>query len=275
MVPASMRKHHQVRSSLLSMFIAEHFLGRPWVLRNFISTEESGHLTIDFDASVAAVRIYRAIQFAEAIFNLQHIEGFPRLLHRLRTNDIEATYAELDIAGIMYANSIKLRFVGESGVKGMDYDYDLEFPDGRKARADAKCKLEGKSLTASSIKNTLTKARSQFPPGGCGIIIVKIPQEWMEVSDYRHIALKVADEFLLTTKRVVSVQFYINKLVYHDEMVQPEYHTFGIDSRNSLVNGLPWRIMTVPGFPLADWRGYRDFPEFWTSLRFFPGGRPT
>jgi hypothetical protein len=48
----------------------------------------------------------------------------------------------------------------DNAVKGKDYDFGIEYADGREACADAKCRLESTEVRADTIKNSLNKART-------------------------------------------------------------------------------------------------------------------
>jgi hypothetical protein len=94
-------------------------------------------------------------------------------------------------------------------VKGKDYDFAIEYADGREACADAKCRLEGTEMRADTVQNSLSKARSNnLPPDKPGSIFIKVPQTWLEREDVRRGIYAVVEKFLRNTERVVSVVVY-------------------------------------------------------------------
>jgi hypothetical protein len=123
--------------------------------------------------------------------------------------DKEAAFAEFDFARFLYLHDIKFKFVPPTGVKGKDYDFAIEYADGRSACADAKCRLEGTKVRAETVKNSLSKARSNnLPPDAPGVIFVKVPQTWLEQDRVRKGIYSAVREFLRNTGRIVSVVVY-------------------------------------------------------------------
>jgi hypothetical protein len=81
----------------------------------------------------------QVLDFAENLFNLQHVEGFDDRVNQMRTGSIEAAFAEFDFARFLYVHDIDFKFVVPCGVAGKDYDFSIKYADGRQACADAKC----------------------------------------------------------------------------------------------------------------------------------------
>ena len=109
----------------------------------------------------------------------------------------------------LYLHDIPFKFVTPTGIKGKDYDFAIEYVDGRSACADAKCRLEGTAIRAETVKNSLNKARSNnLPPDEPGIVFVKVPQNWLEQEHMRKGLYTAVGEFLRKTERIVSVVVY-------------------------------------------------------------------
>ena len=196
----------------LAVTVIRHFFGRQWcedhVIQDASHSRPTGFLRLDFTPGFEGERkTSRVLDFAETLFNLQHIEGFDDRVDQMRAGQVEATFAEFDFARFLYLHDIAFKFVTASGVKGKDYDFGIEYADGRDARADAKCRLEGTEVRADTIKNS--KARTNnLPPDKPGIIFVKVPQIWLEQEDVRKGIYAVVEAFLRNTERVVSVVVY-------------------------------------------------------------------
>lgn len=127
----------------------------------------------------------------------------------MRAGQVEATFAEFDFARFLYLHDIAFKFVTPTGIKGKDYDFAIEYADGRGGCADAKCRLEGTAVRPDTIKNSLNKARSNnLPPDEPGIVFVKVPQDWLEQNYVRKGIYAAVEEFLRNTKRIVSVVVY-------------------------------------------------------------------
>jgi hypothetical protein len=51
----------------------------------------------------------------------------------MRKGDLEGTYAELDFGRMLYLNNVPFRFVVPQGTTGLDYDIEVENPNGAAA----------------------------------------------------------------------------------------------------------------------------------------------
>jgi hypothetical protein len=210
-----------------------HFLGKQWYLDNIAQdaghSRPAGFLRLDFTPEFQRRQTSRINDFAEMLFNLQHVEGFNDRIDQMRSASVEATYAEFDLARFLYVHDIAFKFVRPSGVKGKDYDFEVEYSDGRKACVDAKCRLEGSEVRANTIRNSLSMARSNNLPGDRpGIVFVKVPQMWFEQADvYRDIRL-VIERFLRpeNTQRIVSVVVYTTTVMETAEQKMLHRHRF-------------------------------------------------
>lgn len=156
----------------------------------------------------------RVLDFAETLFNLQHVGGFDARVDQMSAGQVEATFAEFDFARFLYLHDIAFKFVEPTGVKGKDYDFGIEYADGREACADAKCRLEDTEVRAETVRNSLNKARTNnLPADKPGIIFVKVPQPWLEQDEVRRGIYDVVEGFLRNTERIVSVVVYATYMV--------------------------------------------------------------
>jgi hypothetical protein len=174
---------------------------------------KSGFLRLDFTSDEArATTVFRVIDLAECLFNLQHVPGFDECIDQMRAGaeKIESTCAELDFARLLHIHDVAFRFVVPAGKrKGEDYDFEIVFRDGVVVPADAKCKFESTAIDVRSVENSLRKARRQLPPDQPGIIFVKTPQSWIADVQTANALVNVGSEFLRRTSRIVSVKFYV------------------------------------------------------------------
>jgi hypothetical protein len=139
---------------------------------------------MDFSTDEAReTKTLRIFDLAEILLNLQMVEGFDGCVARLRRADaqqVESTFAELQVGKLLYVHDVDFEFVVRTDEKGADYDYDIDFHGGWRACAEAKCKLESTEINPRSVRATLNEARKQLPKDRPGIIFVKIPQHWFE-----------------------------------------------------------------------------------------------
>ena len=79
-MPEAMRPHRVERSFFLACFIISHYLGKQWIEDHVIKpVDNNGIFAIDegdFQNGKTLVQVYRAVDLAETLVNLQHIDGF-------------------------------------------------------------------------------------------------------------------------------------------------------------------------------------------------------
>ena len=248
----------------MAVTVIRHFFGKQWcedhLIQDATHSRPAGFLRLDFTPGFEGERkTSRVLDFAETLFNLQHVEGFDDRVDQMRAGQVEATFAEFDFARFLYLHDIAFKFVTPTGVKGKDYDVGIEYTDGREACADAKCRLEGTELRADTVKNSLNKARSNnLPPDKPGIIFVKVPQTWLEQEDVRRGIYAVVEEFLRNTKRIVSVVVYATVTLELAEqkmmLLRHRFHEF---------------LNASHGFDMAkSWALFKDYkvPEEWGGV---------
>jgi len=212
--PAEVRADANRQTFTLAASILRHFLGHQWYMDHIVQDAENsrpaGFLRLDFSSDFERERkTARFLDFAEMLFNLQHVAGFDDRVDQMRTGQIEATFAEFDFARFLHLHDIAFRFVETSRVKGADYDCAIQYEDGREACADAKCRLEETEMRPETIRNSLNKARTNnLPADKPGIVFVKVPQEWLEHVNVRAGIRDVVNGFLRNTERIVSVVVY-------------------------------------------------------------------
>jgi hypothetical protein len=216
--------------------VIRHFFGKQWcedhIIQDAAHSRPAGFLRLDFTPGFEGERkTSRVLDFAETLFNLQHIAGFDDRVDQMRAGQIEATFAEFDFARFLFLHDIAFKFVRPSGVKGEDYDFGIEYADGREACADAKCRLEDTEVRADTVKNSLNKVRTNnLPPDKPGIIFVKVPQTWLEQEHVRKDLYAVIEGFLRNTERIISVVVYATVMVELAEqkmmLMRHRFHEF-------------------------------------------------
>jgi hypothetical protein len=199
----------------LAVSVVRHFFGHQWYLDQVFQDAEGsrpeGFMRIDYTPGpMGESKTSRLLDFAENLFNLQHIDGFDDRVNQMRADSmIESTHAEFDFARFLHIHDIDFDFVVPRGVAGKDYDYRIRYADGRIACADAKCRLEGTEMRAETIVNALKKARSKnLPPDEPGAVFVKVPAAWLEDEAMRKGIAETVCGFLRNTGRILSVVIY-------------------------------------------------------------------
>jgi hypothetical protein len=206
----------------LATSIIGRFLGKEWVKENIPHRDgasSTGFFQMDFSSTERRdVKTARMLDFAETLFNLQHIGGFDHRAEQMRSGDPESGLAEFDFGRFLYIHDVDFRYVIPTGKRGHDYDCAITYRDGRVACADAKCRVENSEMRPDAIYHALTTARRKnLPPDQPGIVFVKVPQSWLESEEERHGLVNVAQDFLRQTERVVLVALYVNVYFFHKQ----------------------------------------------------------
>ena len=272
-LPADLLVNGQTASLALASAVLRAFMDADWVERHVVSDgRKKGLLSIDdSDPYRREMSFFRVMDLAEVIYNLQPVPGFDECITRIREGDIEGTYAELDFGRMLYLNKVPFRFVVPQGTIGLDYDIEIECPNGTIASADAKCKIEGTDFGENTIENTLKKARKQLPDSMPGIVFVKVPPRW--IGDPNSVAsmLRVARSFLRKTRRVVSVKFYSSPITLSNNVLRHD-HAYKEVSNPSTDFGddVDWNIFKKHILPPE----MNGMPAHWRRIIFFPDGKP-
>jgi hypothetical protein len=146
-VPTEILEDDTKRSFWLSIAVIKHFLGLDWANQHVSpAVQRPGFLRdIPGDGEETQMSTFKAVDFAELLWNLETIPG----LERLKSADIQSTCAELDLGRMLYCGDVDFRFVRPQQIKGADYDIEIELANWTVC-ADAKCKIES---TDFSVEN--------------------------------------------------------------------------------------------------------------------------
>jgi hypothetical protein len=270
--PAEMRVNGVTESFCLAAYILKYYFGEDWLSRyvkpdtavpNFLRADESDTTSQDRTA-------LRVIDLAETIYNLQPILGFDECVEKMREGDIEGTYAELDLGRMLYLYKVPFRYVVRRGVKGQDYDVEIEYPNGVIACAEAKCSIESTMCGESTIRNKLDSARKQLPSDRPGIVFVKMPPTWMDESDFLKMTSDVAQSFLMGTKRIVSVKFYVSPISIEGACTKQRHAYKEISNPDTRFGATKnWDLFHEMDLPPE----YNGMPPHWQRVLFFPDGK--
>jgi hypothetical protein len=224
------------------------FLGTQWFDRHVFldfKTKKNGFLIApDKTNESSLIVLHRVILLAEFLYNLYDTPGFAKYLNTLnKRKDIEASFAELQVARILKLHKIPFRFVGPSYKQGADYDLELILENGKFAPCETKCKLESNDLTENSIFNSLHEIlkRKQFPKDSQNIVFVSVSSLQLTgdrfvspentklnlFEDFKEKASKAVERIFLKTSRILEVVFFTDFWTeVKDEKLQM-IHTFG------------------------------------------------
>ena len=255
------------RHFVLFTYVIAAFLGRDWVEKHMIAQTlgkagATGYFQMEFGDDLSReTKSMRMYDLAEILMNLQLVEGFSECIERMKTGDadqVEATFAELQFAKLLYVHDIDFRLVVPEKTKGgKNYDFEFRLPSHPIVCADAKCKLETTDIDAESVRSSLDKARAQLPNDQPGIIYVKVPQHWFDRPEMSEALRKIATDFMRGTGRVVMVCYYISHLTMEPLNKRTMHRHAFQENQNSKTR-----------FPYRDWRLFKNYtvPPEWDGM---------
>jgi len=264
--PPEVLRDDSARSFTLTVAIIKYYFGLDWLERHAgDSAPIDGVFRQRFDDPVKGeIQSFRLVDFSELLFNLQHIAGFDECIDRMRSGDVEGPLAELDFGRMLALNRIKFKFVIPQGVEGNDYDIEIFLNDGIGVCADAKCKIEATDYSEATVRNSLQKARKQFPGDKPSMIFIKVPSRWLTELDKGMELKAIAAKFLRGTGRIVSMKFYTMGLHYRNTIMS---HVHAFDEVPNPKN----RFDTERDWNLFDSTPeQRGLPDVWQRILFFP-----
>ena len=96
--PEHIRRDENWTTFQLAVSIILHFFDKEWVENNIIQgarhSRPAGFFRMDFSSDFEREkRAFRVLDFAETLFNLQHVPGFDDRVDQTRTRPVEATFA--------------------------------------------------------------------------------------------------------------------------------------------------------------------------------------
>jgi hypothetical protein len=203
---------------LLGEEVANHICQSKSIERRFSSARR--YLRLDNDGedkfTQQVERGTRVVWLAEALYNLQTVEGYDRLLGDIQDGNLQASWEEAAFAMLLRQRGIPFRFLYPSKVPG-EKTPDMEILlDPLRILCEVEGKDEHTAATARSVYNTLEHARKQLPSDVPGLICLKIPELW-KGSPAIPTVFATISRFFHRTERVVAV------------IVRSERHSHKID----------------------------------------------
>jgi hypothetical protein len=158
----------------------------------------------------------RVVRLANALFTIiGKVDGFERLRERFLTrNDTRSSFLEAEIASLLVHNGCSVSVIGESGVRGQDFDL-LATVMGTQVSVEVSA-IAGGRLSINTVLNKLNGKRDQVPPDRPAVLYVRLPDTWMPPNSERGFLVLDAAvrRFMVKSKR-------INAIVFIGERVTP------------------------------------------------------
>jgi hypothetical protein len=161
------------------------FLGTDWCSRKIrpVATPDGwmqNRLRSDVTNTSWITYFGRVVRLADAIFTLLQSQavGLEVLRRRFHARPTKPCFIEAQIASLQAAHGFRVEIVGESGLRGRDFDLTAS-RDGIALNIEVTGK-DDIPLSAKTIRNTLTGKRTQLPVTGPAIVYMHVPANWMQ-----------------------------------------------------------------------------------------------
>ncbi len=170
----------QQLNQLLAESVIEDHLGDGWLEENVVrpnTRQAAGYIDYDTTRVQRLLGLYRVQELARRLFQLQSFDWFPRMVAKLRTENLSGVGFELDVLWLLHLASVNVQARSEVGARGSDYDLSAIILD-RRIPVEAKAKDDSTPFTAGTVTQTLKRAAQQMPKGQQGVIFLRIPYSW-------------------------------------------------------------------------------------------------
>ncbi len=127
----------------------------------------------------------RATELGELIYNLHDVPGFRERIDSIRADDkngVESGIAELIAGRFFRLAGVRFRYITakpENGKNPTSPDIEYEPRPNHTELCEVKCNLQSTDLNERSIFNILEKARRQLPKDKAGLILLRVPENWL------------------------------------------------------------------------------------------------
>lgn len=149
----------------------------PWMLNGNLAWL-TAHPVADPDMR-RLIYTQRVIRLCDAFFTLTgKVAGFERLRQRFLARDAtRASFAEAEIASLLVHNGCSVQIVGETGVRGQDFDL-LATVHGVPISVEV-TSIQSGNLSVRAILNKLKHKRNQVPKNRPAVLYILVPESWM------------------------------------------------------------------------------------------------
>ncbi len=159
--------------------------------------------------------VARILEAGQFIMSALSRENASEWFRRLARETPQKALVEIKAAQYFERRGYKVSITPEVGVRGLDFDFKIS--NTVEEMNVEVTELEGATFTPQNLRNSLTRKRSQLPPGQPNILYCSLPWRWFE-NDFQTwftLAMDTVRRFLRGTTRIsivmLAVESYSNK----------------------------------------------------------------
>ena len=199
----------------LATEVLRFFFGNRWTNENVFSIHKEtsahhrqGRLFLRTDSTEQDDQfrhMQRVTSLAEITFNLQSVDGLKQRISLMDRHDLESALGEMECAALLSHSELAFRFVIPTGSKGLDYEAEVTTSANRIVCCEIKAKSERTSADAQTLWSSFETARQQLPKNKPGLVLVRIPEEWVKRQDIQTIVNDAIGKVFRQSHRLVAV----------------------------------------------------------------------
>jgi len=206
---------------IVAVDILEKYFGFKWIEKHILDEPSNGFFGREITGETGSrVVMRKVINLAEFLINLAAKENIETNLHMIASGEIEASYAELEVAKLLMTRNVNFHFVKPS-IKGESFDLLIDAPFASQVCTDTKCKLETGDFSVKGILHSLKQAtKRNLPKDRPGAIFLKIPPEWQSSPTIWAEIQNVCKDFLKQHLRLVSITIFASHMLPTGDMLR-------------------------------------------------------
>lgn len=253
--------------------IIRYFLGDDWFRDHLLpDAHPSSFLRPDFSTGeVDPDYSVRTLELAEMLLNLQFTSGFRRCLEHLALRQIQSGLAELQIGQVLKSRGVPFRYVEDGEETTVDIVFQLS--TGAEALAEIKCKEEDTPYSDATLSRALAKARQQIGKGNAGVVFVKVPSAWADVSQSHaseRADIRLPAPIIAAAKTAMLGSTRIKKIIF--SVVHHAYDpAWGLGATHVTMemsnpqNSAPWVNDLLGAYARGPWIRMPELSNRWTK----------
>ena len=193
-----------------------------FLVMRLISTEVADRYFKIASGKMDATDARRLVSLGETLYELRNTPGIVEFCNRLRDKSPDHAFYNEVIATRMFLDvGFRVRAIEERRRKGESFDFSIK-KEGRTICVEV-TGIGIPSLSAKTLRNTLKAERKQLPKNRPNVIVVEIPEAWMDQPDAKTVLAEEAFRLFNSSGRVNHVVYLCDQ--HNDVELNGEWYS--------------------------------------------------